>query len=473
MKKREIIELKVEDIEFGGEGYGYLDGNKISFKGGIPGQVVRVMIKKIRKTRIEGKILSVINPSPLETEPTCAHFGICGGCTTLSMPYDKQVQMKSRQLQNLFMEHHHKELGDIQVVSCEPPLEYKNKMEFTFGNETKDAPLSLGMHMKNRSGSVTTVDTCMLTDSDYRLILSETVKYFASEQLPFYRIMSHEGYLRHLVVRKGHNTNEILVNLVTTSQMDFDLSRYTNLLLSLPTRAKIVGLLHTVNDSLSDAVICDDLKVLHGEDYFYENLLGVRFKVSPFSFFQTNTRGAEILYTEVLKMLENAEDKNLFDLYSGTGTIGILAAKKVRQVIGIEIIEEAVRMANENCRSNGITNATYLAGDVKDIVSSLKTKPDIIVLDPLRGGMHLKAIEDVLLFGAEEIIYVSCNPKAFAVELNKFKNNGYKVKKVVGVDQFPNTPHVETVALLCRKDIDNHIEMKLELDEESRKQRSL
>ncbi len=450
MKKREIIEIKVVDIDFAGEGFGFFDGEKISFKGGIPGQILRVMIKKIRKNRIEGKILSVVEHSPLETEKICNHFGVCGGCTTLPMAYDEQIQLKARQLQKLFQEYNHPELSDIAVLPCASSYEYKNKMEFTFGNEAKDAPLALGMHMKTKSGSITTVDSSMLVDADYRMILTETVNYFASKELPFYRILPHDGYLRHLVVRKGHNTGEILINLVTTSQIQFDLTEYVQKILDLPTNAKIVGILHTINDSLSDAVICDELKILYGQDYLTEELLDVKFKISPFSFFQTNTQGAELLYSEVLKLLQDCQDKVLFDLYSGTGTIGILASKKVKQVIGVEIIEEAVIAANENCSANNIHNAKYIAGDVKEVVSSLAEKPDIIILDPPRSGMHQKAIDDVLSFGAKEIIYVSCNPKAFAVELSKFKNHGYKVQKAIGVDQFPNTPHVETICLLSK-----------------------
>lgn len=450
MKKRELIDLYIEETEFGGESYGFYENQKIIFKGGIPGQKVHVMIKKIRKNKIEGKILSVIESSPLEKERTCDHFGICGGCTMLPVNYEKQLEIKARQLSRLFSEYGHTEFENIKVQPSPLHLAYKNKMEFTFGNETKDAPLSLGMHMKNKTNSVTTVDTCLLIDEDYRKILKATVDYFGALNIPFYKILSHQGFLRHLVVRKGHHTDEILINLVTTSQMEFDFTDYVQLLLSLDIKAKIVGILNTINDSLSDAVLCDELKILYGRDFFYENLLGLQFKISPFSFFQTNTFCAEILYLEVLNFLQNAEDKTLFDLYSGTGTIGILASAKVKSVIGVEIIEEAVKAANENCMLNKISNAKYIAGDVKDTVSSLKEKPDIILLDPPRSGMHPKAIEDVLSFDADEIIYVSCNPKALATELHKFKLHGYQVKECIGVDQFPNTPHCEMVIRLIK-----------------------
>lgn len=451
MKKREIIELIAEETTFGDESFGYHNDEKITFKNVIKGQKVKVLIKKIRKNKIEGKVLSVVEKSPLETEEICNHFGICGGCSLLPLSYDIQVNLKETQLRNLFNEYSHDEFSEIKIKSPKNNLEYKNKMEFTFGNETKDSQLSLGMHIRNKSNSIVTVNTCKIIDEDYRKILSLTVNFFQKEQLPFYRIISHEGFLRHLVVRKGGNTGEILINIVTTTQINYNFEKYTTELLKLDLDGKIVGILHTQNDSLSDAVVCDKLNILYGQDFFYDELLGLKFKISPFSFFQTNTKGAELLYSEVLRLLHNSENKVLFDLYSGTGTIGILASKKVKKVIGVEIVNEAVDMANQNCQINNVNNAQYFACDVKDILDITNEKPDIIILDPPRSGMTPKAIEDVLSFNAKEIIYVSCNPKSFAVELSKFKNAGYKIKECVGVDQFANTPHMETVVLLQKR----------------------
>ncbi len=452
MKKRDVIELNIYMLEFGGESYGFFEDKKVYVKNAIPGQKLKVLIKRIKKDKIEGKMLSVIEASPLETKQTCDHFNICGGCSILSVAYEDQLKIKADQLNTLFEEAGHKELTNFTVIPSKKNLEYKNKMEFTFGNEAIGAPLALGMHMKTKSNSIVTVDTCLIVDEDYRKILIATVDFFQKEKLPFYKIMQREGFLRHLVVRKGHNTGEIMVNIVTTSQIDYDFNDYVDLLLSLDTKATIKGILHTVNDSFSDAVICDKLNILYGNDHIYDELLGYKFKISPFSFFQTNTSGAEVLYEEVINMLKNAKEKTLFDLYSGTGTIGIISSSRVKEVIGIEIIEEAVEMANENCTINEVENAHYTAGDVKDVVSSLENKPDIIILDPPRAGMHPKAINDVLSFGAKEIIYVSCNPKAFAKELDQFKLAGYKIVDYKAVDQFPNTNHVECVVLITKED---------------------
>lgn len=448
MKKREILELNVDELKFGGEGISYKDDKTIVFKNGIPGQKVKVLIKKIRKNKVDGKILETISNSPLETEETCNHYDVCGGCSMLSLPYNKQVELKAKQLKDMFISAGHTEFENLEMVPSPINLEYKNKMEFTFGNETKDAPLSLGMHMTTKSNSIVLVDTCKIVDSDYRKIISATCQYFREADLPFYRILSHEGYLRHLVVRKGQNTGEILVNIVTTSQVGFDMSGFVKVLENLSLDGKIVGILHTTNDSLSDAVICDSLKVLSGRDYFYDELLGLKFKISPFSFFQTNTKCAEVLYSVTRDMLGEKKDKVVYDLYSGTGTIGILISENAKEVYGIELIEEAVDMAKENCSMNSITNAHYIAGDVATEVSKLKVKPDVIIVDPPRSGVHPKALRDIISFDAKELIYVSCNPKALVSDLTAFKSAGYSITKIVGVDQFPNTPHAECICLL-------------------------
>lgn len=450
MKKRELLEITVDELKFGGEGTTYIDDKKIVYKNGIPGQKVRVLVKKIRKNKIDAKILEIIENSPLETENTCNHYKVCGGCSLLSVPYEKQIELKKNQIKDMFISNGHTEFSDLEMIPSPISQGYKNKMEFTFGNEEKDAPLTLGMHMTTRSNSIVLVDTCKIVDSDYRKILSATCDYFRTQDLPFYRVLSHLGYLRHLVVRKGQNTGEILINIVTTSQVDFDMSDYTSLLQKLELEGKITGILHTINDSYSDAVICDSLTTLFGKDYFYDELLGLKFKISPFSFFQTNTKCAEVLYNITKDMLGNKKDKIVYDLYSGTGTIGIIISENAKEVYGIELIEEAVEMAKENCIANNIKNAHYIAGDVATEVSKLEIKPDVIIIDPPRSGVHPKAMRDIISFGAKELIYVSCNPKALVADLDILKEFGYNIIKTVGVDQFPNTPHAECIVLLTK-----------------------
>lgn len=448
MKKREILELTVDKLNFGGEGISYVEDKKVVYKNGIPGQKVKVLVKKIRKNKIDGKILETISLSPLETEPTCDHYKVCGGCSLLSVSYDNQISIKKNQIIDMFTESDHSDFANMPMIPSPIHLEYKNKMEFTFGNEEKDAPLALGMHMTNRSNSIVYVKTCKIVDEDYRKILIATCEYFKKHDLPFYRVLSHAGYLRHLVVRKGQNTGEVLVNLVTTSQIEFNMDEYVSILNNLDLDGDIVGILHTINDSYSDAVICDSQKILSGRDYFYDELLGLKFKISPFSFFQTNTKCAEVLYSLTKKMLGDKKDKIVYDLYSGTGTIGILISENAKKVYGVELIEEAVAMAKENCIINNINNAYYIAGDVAKEVSKLEEKPDVIIIDPPRSGVHPKAMRDIIAFNSKEIIYVSCNPKALVEDLHRLKESDYKVIEVTSVDQFPNTPHAECIVHL-------------------------
>ena len=324
-------------------------------------------------------------------------------------------------------------------------------MEFTFGDEEKGAPLGVGMHMRGKSFGIVTVDKCMLVDEDYRKIIKLTVEYFREQNLPYYRVMKGEGYLRHLVIRKAKNTGELLVNLVTTTQIDFDLSDYVKLLRNQSYLGTLVSIIHTENDSRSDAVIPEKVNVLYGKDYIRENLLGLEFNISPFSFFQTNTKGAEQLYSMVREFMGDSENKVVFDLYCGTGTIGQIVAPKAKKVVGIELIEEAVEAAKENAKLNGLNNCEFLAGDVAEIIKTVKDKPDIIILDPPRSGVHPKALDYVIKFNAPEIIYVSCNPKTLVTDLKVLESKGYKIVQTKVKDMFPNTPHAETVVKLIKK----------------------
>jgi 23S rRNA (uracil1939-C5)-methyltransferase len=263
--------------------------------------------------------------------------------------------------------------------------------------------------------------------------------------------MKAEGYLRHLVIRKAQNTGEILVNLVTTTQIDFNLSEYVKLLRSQSYKGTLVSIIHPENDSLSDAVIPEKVNLLYGKDYIRETVLGLQFNISPFSFFQTNTKGAESLYSIVKEFMGNSENKVVFDLYCGTGTIGQIVAPNAKKVVGIELIEEAVKAAKENAKLNGLDNCEFLAGDVAEIIKNVKDKPDIIILDPPRSGVHPKALDYVIKFNAPEIIYVSCNPKTLVTDLKVLTERGYKVIQTKVKDMFPNTPHAETLVKLIKE----------------------
>lgn len=448
MKRRDIIEFEVDKMEFGGTSVTKIENRDVSMKGGITGQRVKAIVQKTKSGKADVKMMELLENSPIETQTPCKHFNQCGGCSILSVPYEKQLEIKERQVLDLFLQ---QDLIGFEFLGIQgSPLNklYRNKMEYTFGDEVKGGPLTLGLHKKGRHIDILTVDGCFLVDNDFISVLTSTVKYFNEKELPYYRTMSHQGYLRNLVVRKGINTNELMVNIVTSSQIDFDMAEYKEMLLNLELEAELVSILHTINDGLADAVQCDELRVLHGRDYITEEVLGLKFKISPFSFFQTNTKGAEVLYSIARDFIGDHSDKVIFDLYSGTGTIGQVMAGKAKKVYGIEIIEEAVKAANENAKLNGLSNCEFIAGDVGKTVKNLKDKPDLIIVDPPRPGVHKDAVRDISGFGAKEIVYISCNPRTLVLDLVEFKKYGYEAKKVKCMDMFPNTPHCETVVKL-------------------------
>lgn len=450
MKKRDIIEFEIGKMEFGGVSISQYGDRRIKMKGGIKGQKVKAAVKRTGRGKADVKMVELLERSPIETAEVCPHFEGCGGCTMLSVNYAKQLEIKEEQVLELFEDAGIRGFEFLGVQGSPDNVGYRNKMEYTFGDEVKGGPLTLGLHKKGRHIDIQTVDGCMLVDSDFNTILKESLAFFQDAELPYYRVVNHEGYLRNLVVRKGIHTDEIMVNIVTSSQCEFDMSKFADMINGLELKGNVVSILHTINDGLADAVQCDEMRILYGVDYLHEEILGLKFKISPFSFFQTNTKGAEQLYTIARDFIGDHSNKVVFDLYSGTGSIGQLMAEKAKKVYGIEIIEEAVVAANENAKLNGLDNCEFIAGDVKDTVKSLDVKPDLIIVDPPRPGIHKQAIKDICDFGAKEIVYISCNPKTLVDDLKDFIGYGYMPEKVKCMDMFPSTPHLESVVKLYK-----------------------
>ena len=525
MKKGQIIEGIVQRVDFPNKGIVETEDGVCVVKNALPGQRVECAVNKVRHGKTEGRLLQVLAPSPLECGSPCPHFGICGGCTYLSFPYEEQLKIKEAQVKKL-----------LDSVLCKPSCAvddslgesvsgennyhfegiksspicygYRNKMEFTFGDEVKDGPLALGMHKRGSFYDIVSVTECRIVDEDYRKILRCVRDYFADLKakgmdISFYHRLRHTGYLRHLLVRKAAKTGEILVALVTTTQFanaqyPMDQSVFKNPadvenpadtenpaeerneeyarmsedeilaglrkeLLSLSLDGEIVGILHTRNDSLADVVQSDETRLLYGQDFFYEELLGLKFKISQFSFFQTNSLGAEVLYQTAREYIlnyikpagqngmpgaETKPDKIVYDLYSGTGTIAQLMAPVAGKVIGVEIVEEAVEAARKNAELNSLHNCEFVAGDVLKVLDEIEEKPDIIILDPPRDGIHPKALEKIIRYGVEHILYISCKPTSLARDLEVFLARGYQVERAMAVDQFPWTANVETVILM-------------------------
>ena len=479
MKKGQVLEGIVERVVFPNKGIVSVEGEeqKVIVKNAIEGQKIRFSINKKRKGKAEGRLLEVIERSPLQTEEECAYFGKCGGCMYQGVPYQEQLKIKETQVKNLLapvLLNAGYELDEIFEGVKESPrsLAYRNKMEFSFGDEVKDGPLSLGMHKRGSFHDIVTVDGCRIVDEDYSKILRGVLDFFTEHQVPFYHKMSHVGYLRHLLVRKAVKTGEILIDLVTTTQpiegADTKelLSEMAATICALELEGTVVGILHTENDSVADAVINERTELLYGQDHFDEELLGLHFSISPFSFFQTNSLGAEVLYETAREYVADAGNgKVVYDLYSGTGTIAQILAPVAKEVIGVEIIEEAVEAAKENAKRNHLENCEFLAGDVLKVLDDIEQKPDFIVLDPPRDGIHPKALEKIISYGVEKMVYISCKPTSLARDLEVLLARGYEAERICCVDMFPQTTGIETVVLLSHKKPDGHINVKVEFGE--------
>lgn len=458
MKKGQIYEGTVTRVDFPNKGIVELEGEKVVVKNAMPGQKINFAVSKIRSGRSEGILKEVVCHSPLESrEGACRSFGSCGGCSYQTMSYENQLEMKKNQVKRL-MDQVCQEYSFEGILGSPAEWGYRNKMEFSFGDEYKEGPLALGLHKKGSFHDIITADDCAIVDKDFNLILSCVLNYCVELGMDYFHKLTHKGYLRHLLVRKAVKTGEILVNIITTSQeeaipgaADEDVfSGLRKLLLELKLQGTIVGILHTFNDSQADVVKSDRTVQLYGRDYIYEELLGLRFKISTFSFFQTNSLGAEVLYSKVREYVGETKNKRIFDLYSGTGTIAQLLAPVAGKVTGVEIVEEAVDAAKENASLNGLGNCEFIAGDVLKVIDSLEDKPDIIVLDPPRDGIHPKALDKIINFGVEKIVYISCKPTSLVRDLEVLQAKGYQVDKVCAIDMFPQSVHVETCCLLYK-----------------------
>lgn len=468
MKKGQTFEGIIERVDFPNKGIVYIPEEEkyVTVKNGIPGQKVRFVINKFKRGNAEGRLLEVLEKSPFEArDPVCSIFPACGGCMYQTMPYEEQMKMKEGQIRRIMDEAVNGEYVFEGVKASPKEFGYRNKMEFSFGDEYKDGPLSLGLHKKGSTYDVLTASDCRLVHEDMNKILVCVLEYFRERNVSYYRKMQHTGYLRHLLLRRGDTTGEILVNLVTTTQEEHDLQPLVEKILNLELDGKIVGILHILNDSLSDVVKSDETRILWGQDYFYEKLLGLEFKITPFSFFQPNTRGAEVLYETVRDYIGDIHDMTVFDLFSGTGTISQVLAPVAKQVVGVEIVGEAVEAAKENAARNGISNCKFIAGDVFQVLDELEEKPDVIVLDPPRDGIHPKALPKILSYGVERIVYISCKMTSLARDLEMMQIAGYRVEKMTAVDQFCETVHVETIVLLSHKSPDSVINATVEFGE--------
>ncbi len=433
-----------------------VDDVEVTLKGVLPGQKIRCRIKKKNSSRCEAMLLEILEHSESEIESDCPHVPDCGGCQLRTYPVEKQLEMKADQIVRL--------LGDTLREAPEDWFEgifgspeytgYRNKMEFTFGDAYKDGPMVLGMHKRGSFYDIVNVEECRIVDEDIRKIRSAVLEAARESSLPFFHRLTHLGYFRHLLVRKTKSGGQILVSLVTTTQYpeadDAVDQKLVCTLNSLALDGRICGILHTYNDSVADMIRNDRTQLLYGTDQIVEELLGLRFVITPFSFFQTNSKGAEVLYDLVRGYVGETKDKVIFDLYSGTGTIAQILAPVAKHVTGVEIVEEAVEAARRNAGENALTNCDFICGDVLKVIDELKEKPDIIVLDPPRDGIHPKAMPKILAYEVDTIVYISCKATSLKRDLVPLQNAGYRVRRAAAVEMFPGTCHVETIVLLSK-----------------------
>ncbi len=469
MKKGDIVEGIITEYGFPNKAYMKVEDKRVLVKGALPGEEVSARITKNRSEKAEALLLSVLKKGELEDrEPICPHFGICGGCTYQTMSYENQLKLKEDMIHGMLDSVVKDEYNWDGILKSPLTEGYRNKMEFSFGDEVKDGPLSLGMHKKGSFHDIVTVSECKIVHPDFTAILKVIRDFYAERKVPFFHRMSHEGILRHLILRRSFADGALLINLVTSTQYRADgsedisdgvyrcgvlaLDELSKVLNSLKLFGRIAGFIHTQNDSMADAVIPERVVTVFGEDSIYEEILGLRFRISPFSFFQTNTKGCEVLYEKAREYVGETKDKVIFDLYSGTGTIAQMLAPVAKKVVGVEIIEEAVVAARENAKLNGLDNCEFIAGDVLKKIDEIEDKPDLIVLDPPRDGINPKALGKIIDFGVKNLVYISCKPSSLVRDLVTLQARGYRVTRAVAVDQFVNTVHTETICLLEQYD---------------------
>ena len=450
--KGDELELDVESLAFGGNGVARTDGFVVFVRRGLPGDRVRARVTKVKRSHAEALATEVLKPGPQRVEAPCAHYPACGGCRFQDLAYDAQIAQKEAQVRDSLVR-----LGGVAepplepIVPCEPEIfHYRNKLEYSF-TSTPSGP-ALGFHKAGRWDEVLEVERCWLTDDLGNRIRDAVRGWAREERLEAYSQADGSGYLRHLVVRQGRNTGQALVQLVTAPGDRFETGYLVDVLRRFP---EVRSIHWAINDTPAEVTNLPT-KLLWGDDWIEEELSGLRFRVRPNAFLQTNTAMAERLYALAREAAQLTGDETVWDLYCGIGTIGLSLAGSALTVWGIEVSEESVACALENAELNGIANSAFFAGNVGQVVEELLERsgpPGVVVVDPPRAGLAGKALRRLGGIGAPRLVYVSCNPTTLAGDVKTLREEyGYELLRVTPVDMFPHTPHVECVALLERRD---------------------
>ena len=450
-KRGEILSLTIDDLAFGGEGVGRADGYVVFVPGGLPGDRLRVRLVQARSRFGRGVIDAVEEPSPQRVEAPCPYFGRCGGCRLQHMAYPAQLAYKAKQVADALQR-----LGGLtgievrQIIGAEETFGYRNKMEFTVARSPK-APLVVGLHEADRYDAVLDIERCLLQSDRMNALLAEARGFFAERGLTVYEQDTGEGLLRFLMLREGRHTGELMTNVVTSAPAVSELAPLAQRLQARD--AGTTSVVMNVNPKKASVAVGVEEHLLGGRDHIRERVGGLTFQVSASSFFQTNTRQAERLFDLVIGSAGLTGTETVYDLYSGTGAISLLLARRARWVYGIEVAQAAVDDAGLNAAANSITNCTFVCGEVRFVLPSLIAKgvtAEVVVADPPRAGFHPKDLHALITLGARRIVYVSCNPTTLARDLGELVRGGYRLEWVQPLDMFPHTPHIEAVARLER-----------------------
>lgn len=465
----EKIELLIQDMGFEGSGIGKTEGNFAVFvPNTVPGDRALVKIIKSKKNLAEAKLLEILTPSEFRIEPECSFFGTCNGCRMQHIGYSKQLEIKKQSVVNAF-----ERIGGFSGINVPPVLSsdnifyYRNKLEFSFSanrwltaedmnTEINDKSFALGFHKPGFIDKIIDINKCMLQSEISNIILNLTREYFKSRNISIYSTKTHEGFLRFLIIRQSANTGDMLINLITYGYEDELINGYRDLLLNnLPSPDEHLTIINSVSERKAQVAQADSFRILHGKGYIEEKLGSVKFKISPFSFFQTNTKQCEKLFGSLMQLGDFNKNNNVLDLYCGCGAISLYISGKVNSVYGVELSEESIDSAKENALLNSINNCEFEASDVKDFLKkSLPAEQneddlswDVVILDPPRSGIHPKAAEYLLQLEPRVILYVSCNPATQARDI-KLLEEKYKITALQPVDMFPHTFHIENIARL-------------------------
>lgn len=465
MKKKAEIILQIESAAYEGKSIARHEGKVYFVEGAVPGDTARCIVTKSKTSYSEAKAVEIIKNSILRVSPKCKYFGICGGCKWQNLSYDAQLQFKQQHVVDAFERiGGMKNINILPIIGSKKEYFYRNKMEFTFSRqrwlleEEKDKTseektgFGLGLHIPKRFEKVLDIDECLLQSELSNKILNTVRKFVKEKSLTIYSTKSHEGYLRHLVIRTSEGTGEIMVNLVTTYDEPDTMTALTNLLKKeVP---QITTIVNNITDRKSMVAFGDSEKIYYGTGCIYESLGNYRFRISSNSFFQTNTNQASVLYSIVKDFANLTGSENVYDLYSGTGTIAIYISDMAACVVGIESVASSIQDAVNNAGLNNIKNCDFILGDLKDRLTKNTDwfyehpKPDVVIIDPPRSGIHPKVIKEISILQPKRIVYVSCNPATQARDVKSFVESGYELEKIQPVDMFPQTFHIESVASL-------------------------